>query len=236
MTESFCAEQQMKKRVQDIQNRVALAARQSGREPDEIHIMAVTKTVSVQLVNLAVQNGISLLGENRVQEFLEKRADYREGCEVHFIGNLQSNKVKYIIDKVSMIQSVGSIKLAEEIQKQAAKADKIIDVLLEVNIGREQSKFGVLPEDLDAVASRVSELSNLRLSGLMAIPPFAAEQTQQREHFLQMRELFLDMKHKNRDNGYVRFLSMGMSADFEVAIQCGSNLVRLGTVLFGERK
>ena len=180
---------------------------------------------------------MTLLGENRVQEYLDKRDQYElEGCSVHFIGSLQTNKVKYIIDKVDMIQSVNSLKLAKEIQKRASGCGRVMDILLEVNIGEEESKSGIMPADLQELAKAVCEMPNLRLSGLMAIPPFDATAEQSRYYFSRMNDLFLDMQAKKLDNSNVRVLSMGMSGDFETAIECGSNLVRLGTILFGKRK
>ena len=228
---------QIAQTVSEIRRRVAAAAEKSGRREEDIAIMAVTKTVPPEVVNEAIGCGLHLLGENRVQEYMDKRDSYHlDGCSVHFIGSLQTNKVKYIIDKVDMIQSVNSLKLAAEIQKRAAACGKIMDVLLEVNIGEEESKSGIMPADLDELAKRVCDMPNLRLSGLMAIPPFDAGEQESREYFSRMNHLFLDMKAKKLDNSDVRVLSMGMSGDFETAIECGANLVRLGTILFGKRK
>lgn len=230
-------DEEMLRTVREIRERVAQAAEKSGRREEDIAVMAVTKTVSPERINSAIGCGLTLLGENRVQEYLDKRDQYElEGCSVHFIGSLQTNKVKYIIDKVDMIQSVNSLKLAKEIQKRASGCGRVMDILLEVNIGEEESKSGIMPADLQELAKAVCEMPNLRLSGLMAIPPFDATAEQSRYYFSLMNDLFLDMQAKKLDNSNVRVLSMGMSGDFETAIECGSNLVRLGTILFGKRK
>lgn len=236
MTESRSADELFLSGLTDIKKRVAAAARLAGKNPDEIQIMAVTKNVPVEKILLAYDAGIKLLGENRVQEFLQKEPFYPKGAEVHFIGTLQSNKVKYITDKISMIHSVDSVKLAAEIDKRAGQAGRRMNILVEVNIGREKSKTGILPEDLDKFAAEISRFPNLCFSGLMAIPPAEATPEENKSNFLQMNQLFLDIQGKKIDNSNVRFLSMGMSSDFETAIQCGANIVRLGTILFGDRK
>ena len=199
--------------------------------------MAVTKTVPAQRVNQAIACGLTLLGENRVQEYLEKYPFYtKNGCSIHFIGSLQTNKVKYIIDKVDMIESVDRLSLAKEIDRRCETANKKMDILLEVNIGAEAGKSGVLQEDLPELVKEVTSLPHLRLSGLMAIPPAGGNEEQNRYYFSKMHHLFLDMQAKKIDNSDVRFLSMGMSGDFETAIACGANIVRIGTALFGKRK
>lgn len=208
-------------------------AKAKYRSPDDrIDIMAVTKTVPPEAVNVAVENGITLLGENRVQEYLSKKDFYDKSAKVEFIGHLQTNKVKYIIDTVDRIHSVDSIKLASEINRLSEIKGKTTDILVEVNIGREESKSGVNPDKVEEFCYKLSELPNIRVSGLMSIPP--------REHsekfFSKMQELFIDIKAKNIDNSSVWVLSMGMSSDFPVAIKYGSNVVRIGTALFGSRK
>ncbi|MDD3192290.1 MAG: YggS family pyridoxal phosphate-dependent enzyme [Oscillospiraceae bacterium] len=227
----------LQENICEIRERVGLAAAKSSRTPEEIAIMAVTKTVPVQRVNQAIGCGITLLGENRVQEYLEKYPLYKkDGCAIHFIGGLQTNKVRYIIDKVDMIQSVDSLHLAKEIEKRAAAVGKVMDVLLEINIGKEATKAGVLQENLLELAGAVDDLPHVRFSGLMAIPPSGGDTQQNTYYFSKMHHLFLDMQTKKLDNSSVRFLSMGMSGDFETAIACGANIVRLGTALFGKRK
>ncbi len=197
----------------------------------DVRIMAVTKTVPFEKVNFMVENGLTLLGENRVQEYLSKKDCYDKRAEVHFIGHLQTNKVKYIADSVSLIQSVDSLKLANEINKQAAKVSKAMDILIEINIGDEVSKSGIDKSELFELVSQISELDNVRIKGLMAIPPIGAGE----EIFDKMNELFCLMKEKEMERVSMDILSMGMSGDYELAIKHGSNLVRIGTKLFGAR-
>ena len=199
--------------------------------------MAVTKTVPPEIVNHSVSLGIKLLGENRVQEFLDKHESYSGDYDVHFIGGLQTNKVKYIIDKVSMIHSVDSFKLAAEINKRAAAAGRIMDVLLEVNIGGELSKNGIPAEEVISLAAEAEELSNIRVRGLMTIPPVDVNGSSER-YFEKMQRLYCDLAAKTAGNEkfLIDTLSMGMSGDFEKAILYGSTIVRIGSLLFGYRK
>lgn len=211
-------------------------AKQRANRSDEVKLMAVTKTVSVDKINFAVSLGIDLLGENRVQEFLQKRDKVDKKAEFHLIGSLQTNKVKYICDKVGMIQSIDSLKLAKAINKQCEKISKIMDILIQVNIGKEESKGGFLPESLDEAIFEMQELKNIRLRGLMAIPPI----NEGEKYFPQMQKIYVDIGAKNVDNssdGNLLWdtLSMGMSDDFEIAIENGANLVRVGSSLFGAR-
>ena len=197
----------------------------------DVRIMAVAKTVPFEKVNFAVENELTLLGENRVQEYLSKKDSYDKRAEVQFIGHLQTNKVKYIADSVSLIQSVDSLKLAQEINKQSAKVKRIMDILIEINIGDEATKSGIDKNELFELVSQVSELENVRIKGLMAIPPIGAGE----EVFEKMNELFCLTKEKDIENVSMDILSMGMSGDYELAIKHGSNLVRIGTKLFGAR-
>lgn len=208
-------------------------AKSKYRKSDQkISLMAVTKTVEPEKINFAVSQGISLLGENRVQEYMSKKDCYDKKAEVHFIGHLQTNKVKYIINDVKMIQSVSSFKLAREIDRLAGKNNKIMDVLIEVNIGNELSKSGISKDSLFDLLDQMSELQNIFVCGLMAIPPIGSD-----EHvFEEMNELFCKAKEKPYKNVSMQTLSMGMSGDYELAIKHGSNLVRIGTKLFGARK
>lgn len=202
------------------------------KQDDVIRLMAVTKTVHYQRVNLAVGEGVTLLGENRVQEYLEKKDFYDKNAEVHFIGHLQSNKVKYIIDSVTMIHSVDSTKLASEIDKQAAKAGVVMNVLLEVNIGGEDTKSGVSPDRLRELVYETGDLKNIRVKGLMTIPPPGESE----ESFYKMNGLFSDLKSERFENADMEILSMGMSADYALAVKYGSNIVRIGSGIFGARK
>ena len=199
------------------------------KSEDIVRIMAVTKTVPYERVNEAVKEGITLLGENRVQEYLEKKDFYDRNAEINFIGHLQSNKIKYIIDSVTMIHSVDSEKLAAEIDRLAAKAGRRMDVLLEVNIGGEDSKSGVSPEAAEELMYKSMEMKNIRVRGLMTIPPIGGSE----KAFDRMRMLFDDLKTKNPD---MDTLSMGMSADYALGVKYGSNIVRIGSGIFGFRK
>lgn len=213
------------------------AARQKAGRTDAVHFMGVTKTVAPELINHSVGCGIKLLGENRVQEFLDKRGSYDKSAEVHFIGGLQSNKVKYIIDKVSMIHSADSGKLIAEIDRRAKNAGIVMDILIEINIGGEESKSGIKPEELDELANEAAELGGVRVRGLMTIPPVDVNGSSER-YFEQMQRLYSDLKGKTsgKTGFMVDTLSMGMSGDFETAIMYGSNIVRIGSLLYGYRK
>lgn len=202
------------------------------KSDDVVRLMAVTKTVPYRRVNSAVGEGVTLLGENRVQEYLEKKDFYDKSAEVHFIGHLQSNKVKYIIDSVKMIHSVDSIKLATEIDRQAAKAGVVMDVLLEVNIGGEDTKSGVSPDRLRELIYETGDLKNIKVKGLMTIPPPGESE----ESFYKMSGLFGDLKSERFENADMEILSMGMSADYALAVKYGSNIVRIGSGIFGARK
>ncbi|MBQ1538810.1 MAG: YggS family pyridoxal phosphate-dependent enzyme [Ruminococcus sp.] len=217
--------------LREIRQKVADAEKRFGREEGSVRIMAVTKTVPPEKINAAVAEGITLLGENRVQEYLSKKDQYDSSAEVHIIGHLQTNKVKYIIDSVTMIQSVDSIKLAREIDRLAEKHGRVMDILLEVNIGGEESKSGVAEGGLMELAEQAAELKNLRIRGLMAIPPIGAEEALYEE----MRKLYEQLKEKALPNAQIDTLSMGMSGDYETAVKYGSNLIRIGTGLFGAR-
>ncbi len=231
--ERFTAVSESYKRISE---RVEAAKVKAGRT-DEVRLMGVTKTVSPELINHSINLGIRLLGENRVQEFMDKRESYDKSAEVHFIGGLQTNKVKYIIDKVSMIHSVDSIRLASEISKRASGCGRIMDILVEINIGGEESKSGISPEELDGFISEAAELEGIRIRGLMTIPPVDINGSSER-YFARMQELFSGIKSKTAGDSRFQLdtLSMGMSGDFETAIKYGSNIVRIGSLLYGYRK
>ncbi|MBE6788181.1 MAG: YggS family pyridoxal phosphate-dependent enzyme [Ruminococcaceae bacterium] len=219
-----------------IRDKISVAAQKTGRNANDIRLMAVTKTVAPELVNVAIDNGVDLLGENRVQEYLDKKDSYVPDTETHFIGHLQTNKVKYIIDKVDMIQSVDSVKLAREISKNAVKNNLIMDILVEINIGEESSKSGTSPQMAQELVCEIAELEGLRIKGLMSIPPICEKKEQSLHYFSQLRQIFVDIRDKNIDNVYMECLSMGMSQDYEAAIEMGSNIVRIGSALFGQRQ
>lgn len=217
--------------IHRIRSNIEEAKVKYGRENDDISVMAVTKTVAPDRVNFAAEQGFSLLGENRVQEFLQKKDDYVKKSEIQFIGHLQSNKIKYIIDSVSMIQSVDSIALAEEISRQAVKHGKKMDILCEVNIGAEPSKSGFSPDEATEAVYRISELEGVTVRGLMTIPPPENSCI----YFEKMQRLYEDIRQKKICNTDIRLLSMGMSADYTEAIGFGTGMVRLGSALFGRR-
>ncbi len=217
-----------------ITQNIARAAEKVGKSYEDITLLAATKTVDADFINYAISSGIDCIGENRVQEFLSKYDKYSP-VHKHFIGHLQTNKVKDIIDKVELIHSVHSYKLAFEISKQAVKKNLTANILLEVNIGNEQSKSGFLYEEVDNMVQKIAQLDGINIKGLMAIPPICENPEQNRPYFAKMKKLFIDIGHKKIDNSSMDILSMGMSDDYEAAILEGANMVRIGSSLFGRR-
>lgn len=218
----------------EIKQNIATAAEKSGRKAEDIILLAATKTVEADRINYAISEGLEYVGENRVQEFLSKKDDLLP-CHRHFIGHLQTNKVKDIVPFVELIHSVDSIRLAKEISKQSVKFNKTTDILLEVNIGNEQSKSGFLRTEIEAAVIEIAKLPNIHIKGLMAIPPICKRAEDNRKYFSIMYKLFIDIGAKKIDNSSMDFLSMGMSDDYEVAISEGANIVRVGSALFGKR-
>jgi pyridoxal phosphate enzyme (YggS family) len=219
--------------VRRVLDTAAEAAIRSGRHPEEITVLAATKQNGPEEIRRALRAGIRTVGKNRVQELLEKQAAGAYGdARVEFIGTLQRNKVRQLVGRVALIQSAGSREVLEEISRRAAAAGLRQDVLLEINIGREDQKSGFFPEEADEAAAWCAELSGLRLCGVMTIPPRTDDPT---EYFERMHKLFVDLQQKKYDNNAIRFLSMGMSADFAAAICAGANVVRIGTAIFGPR-
>ena len=217
-----------------VNQKLVAALEKSGRKREDVILLAATKTVDADTINYAIEKGIDYIGENKVQELLSKN-DAVKTAHRHFIGHLQTNKVKDIIDKVELIHSVDSLKLATEISKQAAKRSITMEVLLEINIGDEESKWGFEPAIAEKAVREVSLLPNIKVKGLMAIPPICNTAEENRKYFRKMYKLFIDIRDKNIDNVSMEQLSMGMSDDFHVAIEEGATLVRLGTALFGKR-
>ena len=223
-------------KLHEVNQRVRRACELSGREADSVILVGATKTNDASRVREAIAAGLKVCGENRVQEMLEKNAQGAyEGAELHFIGHLQKNKVKNVVGLVSLIHSVDSAALMGEIEKQASKLGIVQDVLLEINIGREEAKSGFFAEELPAALEKVSAMPHIRVRGLMAVPPICADGEENRPYFLAMKQLFIDNKGKKYDNVSMDFMSMGMSGDFETAIACGANMIRLGSVIFGAR-
>ncbi|MBR6510367.1 MAG: YggS family pyridoxal phosphate-dependent enzyme [Clostridia bacterium] len=217
-----------------VNERLKIALEKSGRNREDVILLAAIKTVDAETVNYAIENGINYIGENKVQEFLSKN-DNINSAHRHFIGHLQTNKVKDIIDKVELIQSVDSIKLAREISKQAVNKNLEINILLEVNIANEESKWGFEASSLEQDIIEIATLPNIHIKGLMAIPPICEKNEENRKYFQKMYKLFIDIRDKKIDNSNMEILSMGMSDDFDIAVEEGANLIRLGTALFGRR-
>ena len=221
--------------IQTIRQQMAEAARAAGRDPSEILLVGASKMNDAAACKEAVAGGIDALGENRVQELLAKYAeDAYVGAPLHFIGHLQRNKVRQIVGKVDLIQSVGSLELLEEIEKWAAKLELVQDVLLEVNIGGEESKSGFAPEELEAAAEAALTHPHIRVLGLMTIPPVETESGGNVPYFEKVRDLYVDINAKLFHNEF-KYLSMGMSGDYEDAIRCGATMVRVGSAIFGAR-
>lgn len=226
---------EIQQNIIDIEQRITAAAQKSGRKREDILLLAVSKTIDVPRIKQAVDCGLKELGENRVQEILEKYDTMGKDVCWHLIGHLQTNKVKYIINKVKMIHSVESIKLAEEIDKRAKQSNVIMDILVEVNIADEQSKFGVTPKETLSFIKNIAFLDNIRIKGLMTVAPFVDNPEENRDCFRRMRQLLVDINAEKIDNVNMNVLSMGMSNDFEVAIEEGATIVRVGTNIFGKR-
>lgn len=220
----------------DIIKRRMEDARKKSPFSQETALLLATKGQSAETVNRAISCGVTQIGENRVQELLEKYdAIDREKVRLHFIGHLQTNKVKYIIDKVDMIQSLDRLPLARQIDREAEKHGKIMDVLVQVNLAMEESKSGVAPEELEDFLRRLSDYSSIRVRGLMAIPPIMENKGTQRKYFQKIMQKFVDISSKKIDNIHMQILSIGMSGDYELAIEEGSTMIRIGTAVFGER-
>lgn len=219
-----------------IEEKIAEAAVKSGRQRKDITFLAATKTVQPAVINHAISLGLRYIGENRVQELLSKYDEYDlNNAQLQFIGRLQTNKVRQIIDKVSLIQSVDSAKLAGEISRRAIENGIVMDVLVEVNVGQEESKSGVQIEMLDELIGEISEMKGTSVKGLMAIPPICETSQEIVKYFEKMHKLFIDISTKKTDNVSMNILSMGMSDDYSEAIMCGANMVRVGSALFGKR-
>ena len=219
-----------------VKSQVEEAAIRANRDPNDVRLMCVTKTVEAEYINPVLDIGANLIGENRVQEFLGKKDElHLDGVEKHLIGHLQSNKAKQIVGEVDMIESVDSFKLAKEISRQSVMKDVVTNVLVEVNVGKEDSKSGIFIEELEELLYHMSELDNIKVKGLMTIPPICDEK-EVRKYFSSMYQSFVDIKEKRIDNINMEILSMGMSGDYESAVLEGSNIVRVGSAIFGARK
>lgn len=225
----------IKENIDEVRKKIENSAKKVGRNPDDILLLAVSKTIDVPKIKEAVACGLNSLGENRVQEIMEKYEPMGDGINWHLIGHLQTNKVKYIIDKVCLIHSVESIKLATEIDKKAEKSGVIMDILVEVNMAGEESKFGIAPSECESFIRELSKFKNIRVKGLMTVAPFTENPEDNRIYFRKLKEMLVDINSKNIDNINMCELSMGMTGDYEVAIEEGATIVRVGTGIFGER-
>ena len=222
--------------VAAIRARIDTAAIAAGRDPKEIKLCAATKMNDADAVRQAIAAGVDLCGENRVQELVQKQKENAyEGAPIHFIGVLQTNKVKQVVGKVDVIQSVDRINLLEAIQKEAAKQGITQDIYLEVNVGGEASKSGFAPCEVLPLLEHISDFPNIFVRGLMAIPPISEKSGDNLKFFQEILQLSVDISAKKYDNVLVECLSMGMSDDFEDAIRCGSTMIRIGTAIFGAR-
>lgn len=219
-----------------INEKIAEAAIKSGRNPSDVRLMAVTKTVDPMFINFALDHGVNLIGENRVQELLRKKDElHLDGVEKHLIGHLQTNKAGQIVGVADMIQSVDSVKIAKEIAKQSIKKGIKTDVLLEINIGAEENKTGFDVGEFTENVYEIAEIDGIQVKGLMSVPPICENNTILCKFFENIYNIYVDIKGKKIDNINMQILSMGMSGDYEQAILCGSELVRIGSAIFGPR-
>lgn len=225
----------IKENLIDVQNHIQDAIKRSGRDAADVQLIAVSKTKPVELVMEAYDAGIRDFGENKVQELVGKFEEMPKDIRWHMIGHLQTNKVKYIVDKVYLIHSVDSYKLAAEISKEAVKHGVECNILIEVNVGEEESKFGLMTDEVIELVEKVAQLPNTHIQGLMTVAPYVEDPEQNRMVFRNLKELSVDIIRKNIDNVRMDTLSMGMSGDYQVAIEEGAKYVRVGTSIFGER-
>ncbi|HHU84922.1 MAG TPA: YggS family pyridoxal phosphate-dependent enzyme [Clostridiales bacterium] len=232
--------QQLKNRIRDnildIRERIEKACASVGRNPDEVRLMVVTKTFPPEVINLALECNIDLIGENKVQELMSK-LEYLcpKDVEKHIIGHLQRNKVKQVLPHVSMIQSVDSIKLACEISKQSERLGKNTNVLIQINVGDEETKTGFSVDETEEALFQIAEMPNITIEGLMSIPPICETESEIRKYFSELNKIFIDKKDKIYHNKSMTVLSIGMTSDYEAAIKEGSTLIRIGSGIFGQR-
>jgi len=226
----------IKENLQSVETRIQAACERAGRKREEVTLLSVSKTKPVELLQEAYDCGIREFGENKVQEICDKMPKLPPDIKWHMIGHLQRNKVRAVIDKACMIHSVDSLRLAEKISYEATEAGIIMPVLLEINIAKEETKFGFTDDEAENVLRDISRMPNLRIDGLMTSAPFVTNPEDNRVYFKAMKDLCMDLKAKNIYNSPMSVLSMGMTGDFEVAIEEGSTIVRIGTAIFGPRR
>jgi hypothetical protein len=225
----------IKENLVAIEKRICAACERSGRDRKDVTLVAVSKTKPIEMVEEAVAVGIVDFGENKVQELTQKEEIASKPLRWHFIGHLQRNKVKYIVDKAYLIHSVDSLRLAEQINLEAEKKNVLCPILIEVNVAKEDTKFGVFPEEVLQLVKEISTFSHIKIKGLMTIAPFVENPEENRKHFRNLQKLSIDIAGENIDNVDMEILSMGMTGDFEVAIEEGATHIRVGTGIFGVR-
>lgn len=221
--------------IQKVKETIAAACHRAGREESEVTLIAVSKTKPLSMIEEAYAAGMREFGENKPQELRDKAKEFQSPVHWHMIGSLQSNKIKYVVGTAYLIHSVDSMELAAAIEKEAAKKNQTMDILLEVNVAEESSKHGFSMEEVEAAVRQVAGYSHLRLRGLMTVAPYTENAEENRIYFRKMKELLVDINAKNIDNIPMDILSMGMTSDYEVAIEEGATMVRVGTGIFGER-
>lgn len=221
--------------LQEVRQVIQNACRRSNRNPEEVTLIAVSKTKPISMIEEAIAAGQTVFGENKVQELCSKYEVLPQNLHWHLIGHLQRNKVKYIADKAELIHSVDSLRLAETINQEGEKHGRIIPILIEVNVAGEESKFGVSVEDTLSLITEISQLPYVRIQGLMTIAPYVENPEENRSIFRKLKQLSVDIKEKNINNVYMDILSMGMTNDYQVAVEEGATMVRVGTGIFGER-
>ena len=218
-----------------VEEKISAACERAGRSREEVKLIAVSKTKPIEDINEAITYGVRSFGENKVQELKEKMELLGEELDWHLIGHLQTNKVKYVVGKVSLIHSLENLRLAEALDKEAKKRETIVDALVEINVAEEDSKFGIKPENAENFIMHISEFDNIRVKGLMTVAPYTEIPEENRKYFRKLNKIMVDLNSKNIHNVSMNVLSMGMTGDYEVAIEEGATLVRVGTGIFGSR-
>ncbi len=226
----------LEENLKKVQENIILAAKRAGRNPDDITLIAVSKTKPAEMIKEVYDCGVREFGENKVQEILQKSEFLPPDISWHMIGHLQRNKVKAVIGRAKLIHSVDSVRLAEEISKQAFNSGIVVNILLEVNVAGEETKYGFRPDELNDIFPKIAALPNIFIRGLMTSAPFVADPEDNRIYFRQLKQLCVDLRNKNIDNTSMDVLSMGMTNDYEVAVEEGATCVRVGTAIFGERE
>ena len=225
----------IKENLEEVREKIRQACQRSGRREEDVTLISVSKTKPVEMLREAYEAGSRDFGENRVQEIMEKYGQMPEDVRWHMIGHLQKNKVRQVIDKAVLIHSVDTVELAEQIEKDAAKRDLTVDILLEVNVAEEESKFGFRTEEVEAAVMKIKEFPHVHIKGIMTIAPFVSNSEDNREVFKKLYQLYVDIRSKNIDNVNMSVLSMGMTGDYEVAVEEGATMIRVGTGIFGAR-